>query len=92
MSEYIEINSELSEDGAAMIFFTNLRLAEEQVESYATVEEMEEGTPLAQALAVIPGVARATIDGADLTVWRTAETAWHALVEDITAVLKDFFL
>lgn len=92
MSEYIEITTEMSEDGAAVHFFTNLRLADQDEEIYASVPDMEEGSPLAQALAMIPGLARIHIRGDELTAWRAPEAAWHALVEDVTAVLKEFFL
>lgn len=92
MSEYIEITVEPSEDGAAIHFFTNLRLADRGEEMYASVPDMEEGSPLAQALAVIPGLARVHIAGENLIVWRAPEVTWHALVEDVAAVLKDFFL
>jgi hypothetical protein len=53
---------------------------------------MEEGSPLAQTLAMIPGLTRLRIAGQELVVWREPDVPWYALIEDITAVLKDFFL
>ncbi len=92
MSEYIEIETAGSDDRTSVTFFTNLRLSSGSLESYDSLEEMEEGSPLAQSLAVIPGLSRLRIAGQELTIWREPGAEWYALVEDVTAVLKDFFL
>ncbi|MBK8902885.1 MAG: NifU N-terminal domain-containing protein [Anaerolineaceae bacterium] len=92
MSEYIEIETELSDDGRILIVYTNLRLNEGEVEQYNSPDEMEEGTPVAQALAVIEGMHTLQIKGSDLTVQRDPDTPWHIIISDISAALKDFFL
>jgi hypothetical protein len=92
MSEYIEIETEPSDDNRVMYFYTNLTLTDQQSEAYASLEEMEEGSPLAQALAVVEGLATMEIEGGDLSVTRSDEAEWHMIVRDITAVIKDFFL
>lgn len=92
MSEYIEIETELSDDGRILTVTTNLRLNEGEVEQYNTPEEMEEGTPVAQALAVIEGIWALQIEGDTLTVQRDPDTPWHIIISDISAALKDFFL
>jgi len=92
MSEYIEIGTSGSDDGKSVTFFTNLCLSSGSLESYDSPEEMEEGSPLAQSLAVIPGLACLRINGQELTIWRERDAEWYAVVEDVTAVLKDFFL
>jgi hypothetical protein len=92
MSEYIEIVTEETDDGTAVLFFTNLRLTIGEAEDYSSPAEMEEGSPLAQTLAMIPGLTRLRIAGQELVVWREPDVPWYALIEDITAVLKDFFL
>ena len=90
MSEYIEIETEIGENGRIYIT-TNLPLSQ-TVEAYDSLEAMEEGTPVAQALSVVEGIAYLQIDGSDLTITPDADTAVHMIVNDVTAVLKDFFL
>lgn len=92
MSEYIEIDSELSDDGAAMHIYTNLKLGDEAGEFYASTAALEEGSPVAQALAVIDGIATLHIDGSDMTITRRPDAEWHAIVDDVKAAIKDFFL
>ena len=92
MSEYIEIETEMSEDGSKIYFYTNLTLAEEGVEEYGSIAAMEEGSPVAQMLAVIDGIAYLRIEDSEMVVTRHPEAPWHAIVADVTAALKDFFL
>ncbi len=92
MSEYIEIETELSDDGQRMHFYTNLTLTDQDQETYHSLDEMEEGSPLAQALSVIPGIAHLTIAGSDMTLAKEPDTDWYAIVADVSAAVKDFFL
>jgi len=92
MSEYIEIETEMSDDGMQMQFMTNLKLAEGEQEVYDSAVEMEEGSAVAQALAVVEGIARLQMNGRDMTITRHPETDWHIIVADVSVVLKDFFL
>ena len=92
MSEYIEIETEASDDGKRIIVYTNLRLAEGDVEYYNSRESLEEGSPVAQALAMIDGIARLRIEDSDLIITREPDGEWHIIVENVTAALKDFFL
>ncbi len=92
MSEYIEIETEISDDGRTMYIYTNLALAEGSSESYHSTTAMEEGSPVAQALAVVEGVAELMINDRNLTITRQPEADWHVIVADISAALKDFFL
>lgn len=92
MSEYIEIETELSEDGKRIFVYTNLLLAEGDVEDYVSREELEEGSPVAQALALIDGIIHLRIEDSDLTITREPDAEWTIIVEDVTAALKDFFL
>lgn len=92
MSEYIEIETELSDDETTMQLYTNLPLAEEGVEAYASLEEMEEGSPVAQALSVVEGIETLLIDGRNLTLTRHPDADWYAIAADISAALKEFFL
>ncbi len=92
MSEYIEIETELSDDGQRMVLYTNLTLTDQKQEIYASPNAMEEGSPLAQALSVIPGIAHLTIEGGDMTLIKDPDTDWYAIVADVSAAIKDFFL
>lgn len=92
MSEYIEIETEMSDDGRTMHISTNLRLAEGESEIYHSSEEMEEGSPVAQTLAVIEGIVVLRIEDTDLVITREPDADWHIIVADISAALKDFFL
>lgn len=92
MSEYIEIETEMSDDGTRMHFFTNLTLTDRGEEDYGTVAAMEEGSPVAQALAVVPGIATLHIEESEMTITREPDAEWYLIVADVSAALKDFFL
>jgi hypothetical protein len=92
MSEYIEIESELNDDGSVMYVYTNLTLSDEAKEQYSSPEEMAEGSPIAQALAVIDGLASLHIENSDMSITRRLEVEWHMIINDVAAVIKDFFL
>ncbi len=92
MSEYIEIETELSDDETTMYLYTNLPLAEDGRETYASLEAMEEGSPVAQALSVVEGIETLVIDGRNLTLTRDSDADWYAIVADVSAALKEFFL
>jgi hypothetical protein len=92
MSEYIEIETETSDDRMEIHFLTNLPLTEGDKEFYDSAAALEEGTPVAQALAPVPGIARLRISGNELFITPQPDADWHAIVADVTAALKDFFL
>jgi hypothetical protein len=92
MSEYIEIETETTEDPDRLLLVTNLSLSGEEDEVYSSVAAMEEGTPLAQALAYIAGIRHVQISGSELVVTRDPDMPWHVLVADLSAAIKDFFL
>ncbi len=92
MSEYIEIESELSDDGRRIFVYTNLRLAEGDIEDYSSREALEEGSPVAQALALIQGIVQLRIENSDLIITQEPDSEWYVIVEEVSAVLKDFFL
>ena len=93
MSEYIEIETELSDDGRRIYFYTNLPLTTEgEKEQYASVAEMEEGSPVAQALATQEGIAMLEIEGDEMVIVPESDAPWHVIVSDVSAALKDFFL
>jgi hypothetical protein len=92
MSEYIEIETELSDDGSQIYFYTNLRLTDQEVEEYHDTVEMEVGSPVAQALAVIDGIAHLRLEADEMVITPQPDAPWHAIVADVSAALKDFFI
>jgi hypothetical protein len=92
MSEYIELDAEIDDDGTIHIL-TNLPLVSDSPEEYyASVHELEFGSPLAQALAGIEGIETLKMEGTDLIVTCRPESDRHVLIADISAALKEFFL
>lgn len=92
MSEYIQIETELSDDGHTIYFYTNLPLTSETVEHYESPEDMEVGSPLAQAFTICTGIERLTIEGSEIAIIKSQDIDWFVIVEDVSAILKDFFL
>lgn len=94
MSEYIEIEAEATEDPRRMQLWTNVSLTGEAQgqEVYDSPAEMEEGSPLAQTLAYIEGIRRLHIEGRTMTIERDEDVAWHVIIADISAAVRDFFL
>ena len=92
MSEYMEIETEIEDDDLTMHIHTNLKLADGAPEAYGSLDAMEEGSPVAQTLAMIDGIVHLTIDGKNMVLVRDLDVPWHSLVSDISSALKDFFL
>ena len=92
MSEYISVDVEYSDDPDLVRIVTNLRLAPSGAESYVDRDGGDVGSPLAQTLFSIDGLAALDIEDNCLTVRRNPDTEWYALIDEITEALKDFFL
>ena len=93
MTEYIDIRAEPSDDPEVMMLVTNLDLtAGGPPETYHSPEEGEGGSPVAQAIFTIPGVAWLRLEGKQAVLRRAPDVEWHDLIEDVSDVLKDFFL
>lgn len=92
MSEYIEIEYESGDEPDTMYISTNVSLAEAGPEQYDSLAAMEEGSPVAQAIAYVEGIRELHLEGNELTVTREPEMPWHIIVAEISAAIKDFFL
>lgn len=92
MSEYIELEPEETDDPHILIIESNIRLTMEELEEYDSADSMQEGSPLAQALAIIPGIAYLQIEPDALTITRDPDVEWYTITEDIKAAIVDFFL
>jgi len=93
MSEYIEVEYEPTDDPDVMLIMTNLNLTPDGgSEVYESPAEGDEGSPLAQAIFEVPGVAGLTLDGGEVLLRREPDTPWVDLIEDVRDSLRDFFL
>ncbi len=92
MSEYIKVQVEYADDPDQVRLVTNLNLAPDGPESYASPADGDEGSPLAQTLFGIGGISALNIEGGSLFVRRDPGIEWPPLIDDITEALKDFFL
>jgi hypothetical protein len=93
VSEYIDIQPEPTDDSEVVCLITNLSFTpEDGWEEYASPEQGQEGSPLAQALFAVPGLAALTLDGSNIFITRAEDIEWHNLIEDVSDVLRDFFL
>jgi hypothetical protein len=92
MSEYIEIEAETGDDSTEIHLITNLTLAEAGEERYDSPAALEEGSPVAQALAPVFGIGRLRMSGNELFITPQPDADWHVIIADVTAALKDFFL
>lgn len=93
MSEYIEIETELDEDGETISFQTNLSLASGVGhEHYESHDALAEGSPVAQTLAGIGGIDTVEIRDRLLLVTCTPGSDRYTIAADVIAALKDFFL
>lgn len=92
MSEYISIDVEYGDDPNLIRLTTNLHLAPEGREAYRDRESGDRGSPLAQTLFSVDGLAALEIDANTLHIHRESGIEWHILIDEITEALKDFFL
>lgn len=92
MSEYIEVETEETDDPNVLLMECNVLLAEDGLEVYDSAESLQEGSPLAQTLSIIPGIIAMTIDEHSLLITREPDTVWYTIIEDIRLALVDFFL
>ncbi|GAB4467709.1 MAG: hypothetical protein Kow00124_00970 [Anaerolineae bacterium] len=93
MTEYIDIRTETTGDPDVMRLITNLDLtAGGPPEVYESPEAGDHGSPLAQALFAVPGLAALTLTQQELLATREPDTPWPDLLQDIYDVLRDFFL
>ncbi len=92
MSEYIEIETTFTDNPDVIVIITNLTLAEHGEEIYHSIEDMEEGSSVAQVLALVEGINTLRIFEKSLEITRNTTINWHNIVADVNMALKDFFL
>lgn len=92
MSEYLTLIPEETDDPNTWRLITNLRLTEGPAEIYPSADTLATGSPLAQALAMIPGIATLRIEADTIWVTRQPDAEWYLIIEDMAAAIKAFFL
>jgi hypothetical protein len=93
MSEYIEVEYEPTDDPDVVLITTNLNLTPDGgPEVYHSAAEGDEGSPLALAIFVVPGVVGLTLNDGEILLRRDPDTPWYDLIEDVRDALRDFFL
>lgn len=93
MSEYVSFEFELSADPLIAEVFINQPLTAGAAEHYPDYAAGDEGSPLAQLLFnAVDGINTLTIRPDALQIERDAAVEWEALLDDLRAALRDFFL
>lgn len=93
MSEYITVTPQATDNPDVMILVTNQDLTTEGREHYPDRVSGDEGSALAQFLfGGVEGLVSLLIEGRTLVVERDPVVEWHALIDEITEALKEFFL
>ena len=92
MSEYITVDIETTDDPQLVIIHTNQKLAPDGREDYPDIASGEEGSPLAQSLFTIDGLQALIIEDGDLRITCGPELELFSLIDEVRAILTDFFL
>jgi hypothetical protein len=93
MSEYVTVETELTDHPDVLEIVTNQVLTAAPEEVYASAEEGDVGSPIAQMLFEgVPGLRALTITRHTLIVTRDPDYTWEEIVDDVRDALRDFFL
>ena len=93
MSEYFKIETEPTDNPDVIEMITSETLTDLDEEIYANPAEGETGSPIAQTLFYgVEGIRALTIIDDTLIVTRDPQVPWEMLVDEVRAVLRDFFL
>lgn len=92
MSEYITLDFEPSDRPNVVLVKTNQQLAPDGTEVYPDIDSGDEGSPLAQMLFSIDGVLALTLDTSAMTITYAPDCQLFTLIDEVRAVLTDFFL
>lgn len=93
MSEYVTVDVELTEHSEVVDLFINQVLTRDGEEHYATPQEGEVGSPVAQMLfAAVDGIQQLTIADNCLTITRAAGFPWESIIDEVRDALRDWYL
>lgn len=93
MSEYVTVETRLTDDPNVLEIITNQELTAVDQETYSSAEEGDEGSPIAQMLFNgVEGIMALKIRRSSLMITRDPEYAWEEIVDEVRDALRDFFL
>jgi ABC-type xylose transport system substrate-binding protein len=93
MSEYFTLETEATDDPQVLEITVNQPLTNAGPEVYASFDEGDVGSPIAQMLFNgVRGLQALTITEHTLLVTREADVPWEDIVDEIRDALRDFFL
>lgn len=93
MSEYVTVETRLTEDPHSLEILTNQTLTPGEDEVYRDFNEGDEGSPIAQMLFNgVRGICALTISGTSLVITRDPDVSWEDIVDEVRDALRDFFL
>ena len=93
MSEYVTVELEMGDEPDVAELYVNQLLTAEGEERYASREEGEVGSPLAQMLfAAVDGITQLAISEDCLVIRRAPDFAWESIIDEVRDALRDWYL
>ena len=93
MSEYVTVDFEPGDHALVAELYVNQLLATDGEERYASPDEGEVGSPLAQMLfAAVDGIASLTISEDCLVITRAPDYEWESIIDEVRDALRDWYL
>ena len=93
MSEYVTVETQITDDPNRLEILTNQRLAVGEDEVYSDFASGDEGSPIAQMLFNgVRGIQALSITGSSLLITRDPDVPWEDIADEVRDALRDFFL
>lgn len=93
MSEYVTIEVEYTNNSAVADLFINQVLTRDEQETYASPDEGEVGSPIAQMLfTAVDGIEKLVITEDCLTITRDETVPWESIIDEVRDALRDWYL
>ena len=93
MSEYVTVEIEMGDEADVAELYVNQTLTSAGEEIYASRNDGEVGSPLAQMLfAAVDGIAALTISEDCLVIRRAPEHTWETIFDEVRDALRDWYL
>lgn len=93
MSEYVTVEVEYGDDLDVVELYINQTLTSEAEERYVSRSHGDQGSPIAQMLfAAVEGIEQLIITEDGLTISRGPDHPWEAIIDEVRAALRDWFL
>ena len=93
MSEYVTVEVEFSDDPHVADLYINQELTDADQEVYASPQEGDQGSPIAQLLfSAVDGIQRLAIAPDHISITREPGQPWEAIIDEVRDALRDWFL